>query len=84
MQTHNQNMYYLLIFHSSNGYAKAPQRYVYVLFFCVSDISFKCSLTSIGKEGRCMEDLIDHDADLTVSIVTMRKIQFFNTIQCCD
>jgi len=85
IQTHNQKFYYLLLFHGSNGWVKAPQRYVNVYFFCFSDISFKCSFTSIGKEGSCTEDLIDQDADLTVAIATMQKIQvFFNTTEHCD
>jgi len=29
IQTRNQNMYYLMLFHCYNGYAKAPQCYVY-------------------------------------------------------
>ena len=81
IQTHNQKFYYLLLFHGSNGWVKAPQRYVNVYFFCFSDISFKCSFTSIGKEGSCTEDLIDQDVNLTVAIATMQKIQLFLTPQ---
>jgi len=28
LQTHTQNMYYLLLFHDNNGYANAPQCFV--------------------------------------------------------
>jgi hypothetical protein len=85
IQTHTQNIYCLLLFHGSNGLENAPQRYVNVHFFCFSDISFKCSFISIGKEGSCTEDLIDQDAGLTVVIATVRKIQvFFNTTEHCD
>ena len=30
IQTRTQNMYYLLLFHCNNGYASAPQCYVYI------------------------------------------------------
>lgn len=48
------------------------------LFFC--DIFFESSFTSIGKEGTCVGDLIDQDADLTIVIAISRKYKFCN---CC-
>ena len=38
----------------------------YFFFLGSSYISFERSFISIGKEGNCMEDLIDQNVDFTV------------------
>ena len=35
LQTHTQNVKHLLLFHSRNGYANAPQYYVYTYIVCL-------------------------------------------------
>jgi hypothetical protein len=53
LQTHTQNIYYLLLFHSNNGYANEPQCYVVRTLPAVFAIIFSGNpLMSVFKLGK--------------------------------